>query len=75
MNAFNTFGFGGVLLFYLGHILADFSWYLLVSWMVSKTRAFLSAKVYRLIIGGLGLCLIGFGIGFFTNALPLIFQR
>jgi hypothetical protein len=43
--------------------------------MVSKTRAFLSAKVYRLIIGGLGLCLIGFGIGFFTNALPLIFQR
>ena len=75
MNAFNSFGLGGVLLFYLGHILADFSWYLLVSWLVSKTRSFLSPKVYRLIIGGLGLCLIGFGTGFFANALPFILHR
>ncbi|MBA2133173.1 LysE family transporter [Capillibacterium thermochitinicola] len=73
MNAFNAFGFGGVLLFYLGHILADFSWYLLVSWLVGKTRTFINPLVYRLVIGGLGLCLIGFGAGFFANSLPLIF--
>lgn len=75
MNAFNTFGLGGILLFFLGHILADFSWYLLVSWLVSKTRTFISVKVYRLIIGVLGLCLIGFGVGFFANSLSLICQR
>ncbi|NLM37717.1 MAG: LysE family transporter [Firmicutes bacterium] len=73
MNAFNAFGFSGVLLFYLGHILADFSWYLLVAWLAGKTRTFLHPKVYRLVIGGLGLCLIGFGVGFCANTLPLIF--
>lgn len=74
MNAFNAFGFGGVLLFFLGHILADFSWYLLVSWLVGKTRNFIGAKVYQLIIGGLGLCLVGFGVGFLANSLRLILR-
>ncbi|HHT48955.1 MAG TPA: LysE family transporter [Firmicutes bacterium] len=72
MQAFNRFGLVGVTLFYLGHIFADFSWYLFVSWLISKTRTFISGKVYRFVLLFLGLCLIGFGAGFFVHALRLI---
>jgi len=74
MNAYNTFGFIGVVLFYLGHISADFSWYLFVSWLVSKTRAFISLKFYKALIILLGLCLLGFGAGFIWNSARLLRQ-
>ncbi|NLW55839.1 MAG: LysE family transporter [Firmicutes bacterium] len=74
MNAYNAFGFVGVILFYLGHITADFSWYLFISWLVSKTRAFISLKFYKVLIILLGLCLLGFGAGFLWNSGQLLLQ-
>src|SRR4030042_762642 len=41
------FGFLGVALFYVGHILADFAWYTLVSGAVAQGRHFISDKYYR----------------------------
>ncbi|HEY8391444.1 MAG TPA: LysE family transporter [Capillibacterium sp.] len=72
MKAFNRFGPAGILLFYLGHIFSDFSWYLFVAWLIGKTRSFLSLKVYKVLIICLGVCLIAFGISFFLHALRLI---
>ncbi|HBR28835.1 MAG TPA: lysine transporter LysE [Firmicutes bacterium] len=72
MKAYNIFGFIGVVLFYGGHIIADFSWYLFISWLVGKTRAFISLKVYKVLIISLGVCLLGFGVGFIINAFRLM---
>ena len=72
MKAYNIFGFMGVVLFYAGHIIADFSWYLFISWLVGKTRAFISLKVYKVLIISLGVCLLGFGVGFIINAFRLM---
>ncbi|MBN1520990.1 MAG: LysE family transporter [Candidatus Aureabacteria bacterium] len=70
-----TFGFGLVLsaqkagitavgVFFLGHILADFLWYSIVSLTMSKGKRFLSLGLYKTIIFICGLALIGFGIAF-----------
>ncbi len=72
MKAFNRFGLVGIALFYLGHIFSDFSWYLFIAWLIGKTRSFISLKVYKVLIFFLGVCLIGFGVGFFVHALRLI---
>lgn len=40
----------GIVLFYFGHILADFLWYSLVSWVVSKGKTFFSPRLYRGVI-------------------------
>ncbi len=58
------YGFVGVALFYLGHILADFAWYTLVSGAVARGRHFLSDKYYRGFLAGCGVFLFGFG-GYF----------
>ncbi len=58
------YGFLGVALFYLGHILADFAWYTLVSGAVARGRHFLSDKYYRGFLAGCGVFLFGFG-GYF----------
>ncbi len=58
------YGFAGVSLFYLGHILADFAWYTLVAGAVAQGRRFLSDGVYRGFLAGCGVFLVGFG-GYF----------
>ena len=58
------YGMVGVVLFYLGHILADFAWYSLVSAAVAQGRHFLSDRVYCGFLAGFGLFLFGFG-GYF----------
>lgn len=68
LAAYKSFGIAGVAAFYLGHILADFSWYGLISTVVGRTRRFVSERVYRFIVAGLGILLIYFGGGFVVNA-------
>jgi len=68
MDASNHLGAAGVTLFYTGHILSDFSWYMFVSFIIGKTRKFINMKVYRIIIAVLGAVLIGFGIYFLAPA-------
>ncbi|MEW6388803.1 MAG: LysE family transporter [Thermodesulfobacteriota bacterium] len=58
------YGMWGVVLFYLGHILADFAWYSLVSAAVAQGRRFLSDRVYCGFLAGCGLFLFAFG-GYF----------
>ena len=59
------YGVAGVALFYLGHILADFAWYTLVSGAVAQGRRFLSDGLYRGFLAGCGVFLVGFG-GYFA---------
>ena len=59
----------GVVVFFIGHILADLVWYSSVSLAVGRGRKFLSQKAYQSIIAVCGVLLIGFGIYFVYGAL------
>ncbi|MEW6624919.1 MAG: LysE family transporter [Bacillota bacterium] len=72
MNSYNSFGVIGIAIFYLGHILADISWFTFVSALVSKTRHLINIKVYKVIIVFLAVCLIGFGVSFFASSIRYI---
>lgn len=72
MNAYNSFGIIGIVLFYLGHILADFTWYCFISALISKARTFINLKVYRAVIVLLGICLVGFGLSFLIPSIKLV---
>ena len=65
-------GLTAVIIFFLGHILADFSWYSVVALVISKGRKFISLKVYRGIIFVCGLALIGFSIYFALSSLKSV---
>ncbi len=52
----SEYGLVGILTFYSGHILADLTWYTIISTAVGKGRSFFSDKVYRGTIG----CCAGF---------------
>lgn len=54
-------------IFFVGHILADFGWYSLVSFTVSKGKKFISLKIYKSIIFILAITLLGFGVYFGIN--------
>jgi threonine/homoserine/homoserine lactone efflux protein len=71
-SAFTAYGLPGVVTFYFGHILADITWYSFVSIILSKTKKFISTKVYRIIIFVLGLFLVTFGVRFVVYALKNI---
>lgn len=71
IQAYKLFGSAGVLIFFTGHILADFIWYGSVSLIVGTTRKFIKVNLYRVIIAFLGGVLIFFGGTFFYNALSI----
>ncbi len=54
----------GIMFFFAGHILADFVWYTLVSFSLSKGRRFISPKWYRNILIGCA-CVLFLFAGFF----------
>jgi threonine/homoserine/homoserine lactone efflux protein len=58
------FGITGIAVFYLGHILSDFSWYTFVSWVVTMGKKIMNDRVYRVLIIVFGLLLLYFA-GFF----------
>jgi threonine/homoserine/homoserine lactone efflux protein len=74
MNAYNTFGLIGVIIFYLGHIMADFTWYVSISALISKSKKFISIKIYKIIITVLGICLLGFGVRFLVSSVNIIYH-
>ena len=57
----------GVGIFFIGHITADFIWYSMVSFGVSRGKRIIKDKAYQVIIRLCGLFLIGFG-GWFLMA-------
>ncbi len=72
IQAYKSFGIVGVFMFYIGHILADFIWYGLISIIVGKTRKFIKQRLYRSVIVVLGSILIFFGGSFFYNAIAVL---
>ncbi len=57
-------GMMGIPVFFTGHISADFCWYSIISYLISKEKKFFSLKVYKNIIFVCAFSLIGFGIWF-----------
>ena len=72
-DAYRDFAIWGVAVFFLGHILADFTWYGLISTVVGTTRKFIKEKPYRIIIVVLGALLIFFGARFLIDAVTALF--
>ena len=72
LSAYKAFGIIGIVLFYLGHMLADLSWYSFISYIISKTRRFINLKIYKYVIIALGLCLCGFGISFIVGGIKYL---
>jgi len=59
--------FGGVASFYIGHILADFIWYLFVGFLISTGRRFFNQKIYIGILIACSLFLLYLGIRFIAD--------
>jgi len=60
-------GVQGVIAFFVGHILADFAWYALVSVAISRGREIFPVKVYRRLVFCCGSFLILFGVWFLAE--------
>lgn len=72
MQSYDSFGYRGVLIYFLGHITADFMWYGAVSVLVGTTRRFIGGKVYRVLVGVLGGLLVFFGGRFAYGAVAAL---
>jgi threonine/homoserine/homoserine lactone efflux protein len=66
------FGPWGIVLFYAGHAMADFTWYFAVSVLCDKISKFIGGKAYRIIIGVLGAALGYFAVMFIMDGIKLI---
>jgi len=60
------------LTFMVGHLLADFSWYAAVALTFSRTRQFISDRVYRGVLGACGVFLLCFGFWFVYSSGQLL---
>ncbi len=72
LAAYQSYGYLGVGIWFIGHISVDFLWYGFIAWLIGKTRRFLDERVYRIIIGVLGALLMYFGGVFIWNAMNAI---
>ncbi len=63
------YGLLGIIAFFLGHILADLSWYSLISLGIARGSHLLTDSLYRKIICGCALFLILFGCCFFYSGI------
>jgi len=62
-------GFWAVTVFFLGHLAADFLWYSLVSFSLSRQSQLLSGKAFRLVMVFCGLFLLGLGLWFLSRGI------
>ena len=62
----------GVAAFFIGHQLADISWYGFVIAAVSRGRGLLAERPYRIVIGALALFLVYLGARFLLDGLGVI---
>ncbi|KYC54396.1 MAG: LysE type translocator [Candidatus Methanofastidiosum methylothiophilum] len=67
-------GFIGVFLLFIGHWIADISWYSFLSFSVYKGKKFISPKVYEVILLICGLFLIYLGANFIYVVIPYFNQ-
>lgn len=67
-----TAGVLGLVVFYIGHFLADFGWYAFVSLVAGKGRTLLNDTIYRCVIGVCAAVLAGFAVYFIFKAVPVL---
>jgi len=65
-------GWWGVIFFYVGHILSDFTWYSAVSIGIASGKRVLNDQLYRWTIFVLGLFLIGFSLYFIYGGVKML---
>jgi threonine/homoserine/homoserine lactone efflux protein len=70
--AAGKFGVAGVAAFFVGHILADFTWYGLVSFSVARGRKSLPDRVYRWLIRVCGITLLLFAVWFIWGGVKTV---
>lgn len=70
---FRAFGLPGIVAFYLGHTLADWVWNNVVAFVVATGRRAMNDRVYRGILIGCGLFLIGLSIYFLRSGVAFLF--
>ena len=63
------FSFMGVTSFYIGHISADFIWYLFIGFLVNTGRRFFNQKIYNGILISCSIFLFYLGIKFIIEAI------
>jgi len=66
-------GILGILVFFIGHILADLTWYLAISITFASGKKLFSDTVYRWIILFLGLFIMSFSIYFIVGGWKMLF--
>ncbi|MDA8443230.1 MAG: LysE family transporter [Peptococcaceae bacterium] len=69
-----VYGFAGLVVFYFGHILADFTWYSVVSLAVAGGKRLFTARIYRLILAVCGVFLLGLAGYFIHSGLNFFYQ-
>ncbi len=69
-DAMLMWSFTGILIVFMLHIWMDFAWLGTVSFLASKSSKILSNKNYKILMIGLSLMLIYFGITFLVDILP-----
>ncbi|MCG9480003.1 MAG: LysE family translocator [Actinomycetia bacterium] len=62
-----NYNIAGVSSFFVGHISADFIWFMFVGFLVSTGKRFLNQKVYRIILFACALFLLYLGIKFIID--------
>lgn len=72
IQSYNELGYIGVVIYFLGHISADFLLYGLISFLVGSAKNFIQSKAYRIIIAVLGGVMICFGAKFLVEAVITI---
>ncbi|MDP8223413.1 MAG: LysE family transporter [Candidatus Lernaella stagnicola] len=66
------FGVIGVVVFFLGHILADLVWYSLISVGLTKGKRLMGDRFYRGLLAFCGVALIGFGLWFVVTGVRYV---
>ncbi len=62
------FGLPGLTAFFIGHITADYAWYIMVAFGIDRGKDILPDKGYRIMIRGCGIFLVCFGFWFLNTA-------
>lgn len=67
-----TLGLSGILFFFVGHILADLTWYIIISIAFSKGKKLINDVIYRRIILLLGVFIMVFSVYFINNGWKML---
>ena len=59
----------GVFIMYLSHVWMDYAWLTGTAYLSAKGKTLLKARGYRLLLAGLALLLVYFGVGFVARAI------